>query len=279
MRADVVVVVAGMPAVHLRPVEPDEAGVRGAGAALGQEEPARVEPRLRHPAGQVVRAPRPLLGVLGERAGVEREPGLLVPSGLEGARGDPRRQRRVRDRGEQAAAHLPQRPGGGESHPGRQRSGRAVRAVRPQPYSVGRVLRRLGAGGLLSGLDQRPSIASSAVHRVHHDLRAGPGHLVGHVEVGVSDQLAPGASGEEVAGVLVPAVAQVQHDVLAERTDPVRHGRCVDDRSHPVQLAAAEPTRHLDGCGWAVHVREGTQNHGRMPAPARGGRSACPLGP
>src|SRR2546430_16482985 len=86
--ADRLVIMAGV-AVHFRPVEPDE--VTG---PLRPQEPFRVEPGLGHPDPQVVQRPSALVRVLRERAGVERDPALLVGTGPERTQGDARRQYR-----------------------------------------------------------------------------------------------------------------------------------------------------------------------------------------
>src|SRR6185312_1041812 len=66
--------------VHLRPVKPREPAV-----PFRQEEAGRVKPGLGLPQPQIRDGPPALLGVVGERAAVDREPGLLVGSRLEGA--------------------------------------------------------------------------------------------------------------------------------------------------------------------------------------------------
>ena len=58
---------------------------RSSALALGQEEARGVEPRLTHPAGEVGTRHAALLGVVGEGAGVDVEPGVLVTAGLERA--------------------------------------------------------------------------------------------------------------------------------------------------------------------------------------------------
>jgi hypothetical protein len=86
VRAELVVRVVAVSAVHLGPVEADH-GV----AALGHEEPLRVEPRLGHPPVQVVEGPGALLRVPGERPRVQRDPRLVVRTRTERAYGHPRR--------------------------------------------------------------------------------------------------------------------------------------------------------------------------------------------
>src|SRR5579859_4044765 len=70
-------------AVHLRPVEPDEPAI-----ALGQEKAVGIEPRLLLPQVQVLASPCTLLGMAGERAFVELDPGVLVASDDEGPDAD-----------------------------------------------------------------------------------------------------------------------------------------------------------------------------------------------
>ena len=66
--------------VHLRPVKAGHDAV-----FVRDEEARRVEPRLPLAQVQVVPGPAALLGVLGERPGVERQPLVLVLAGHEGA--------------------------------------------------------------------------------------------------------------------------------------------------------------------------------------------------
>jgi hypothetical protein len=76
--------------VDLGPVERGD--VVGPVVGRDQDQSRRVEPRLRHPLLQVGEGQPTLLGVVGERGGIRREPGLLVVADLERARAEPLRQ-------------------------------------------------------------------------------------------------------------------------------------------------------------------------------------------
>src|SRR4051794_41907512 len=67
--------------VHLRPVRAEQVAAVVRVPAPRQEEARRVEPALLLAQPEVLRLPPALLGVRGERAGVDPEPGALVPPG------------------------------------------------------------------------------------------------------------------------------------------------------------------------------------------------------
>lgn len=121
-----------------------------------QEEPGRVEPGLLHPPVQVLARPGPLLGVLGERRGVEDKPPLIVFPGHEGADGDAGRQRRSSQRCKQAAPELEQLAHHGEPAGAGQAFRGVAAAVGPQAQpAVGR--------GSLERVDQRAADTGAAV--------------------------------------------------------------------------------------------------------------------
>jgi len=67
---------------------------------------------------------------------------------------------------------------------------------------------------------------------VDRQLARTAGDGVGEVEVGEADQRAVGLAGEQVRGVGVAAVAQVQQDVLRERSGVVGLGDGRHERLH-----------------------------------------------
>ena len=70
--------------VDLRPAESGELKI----LVEGEQEVARIEPRLASPLPEGLARPTPLLGVAGECSVVDRHPGIIVMSRLEGADGE-----------------------------------------------------------------------------------------------------------------------------------------------------------------------------------------------
>ena len=95
-------------------------------------------------------------------------------------------------------------------------------------------------------------------------LGAGSGDLVGDVEVGVADERVA-ATGQDVPDVDVAAVAQVQHHVLGQRTDPVGLGDLLDEQADVGDVGVVEAAQHLP-----LHVGRAGVAH----CPTLGGRVA-----
>src|SRR5690606_8163747 len=115
--------------VHLCPVEADQGAV-----PLRQQEPGRIEPWFGHPGPQILLRPPTLLRVIGEGAGVEREPGAVVPARLERAETYPGGQGGCRHGIGQWATQLEQHPCPGEPQASGERRRRGVIAVGPSPH-------------------------------------------------------------------------------------------------------------------------------------------------
>ena len=198
--------------VHLGPVGGGEP-VRVV-ALDDEDQPGRVEPRLRHPLLEVGAPQRALLRVVRERGGVEGQPRVLVTSGLEGAHGIPRRQlgsrpRRTRAEGaahDVQAAHGHEPEGGGE---GRRGGGARSGAVAPDP-------RVTGQGGR-----ERSPDALSAMGRCHDEL--GRRGFAGGSDprLGVADDGAGVVEGEQVRDALVRRVSGPRGGT-ARRAAPTR---------------------------------------------------------
>ena len=110
--------------------------------------------------------------------------------------------------------------------------------MRPQPQVAARRLRDEGG-------EQGPAVAARPAGRVHHELPARARDDVGHVEMRVRRQRVA-LPGEQVAGRPVPAVAQVQLDVLGQRAYPVGLGGGLDEPGHGVDLGPAQLPGDLD---------------------------------
>ena len=189
---------AGRAAVHLRPVEADQAAI-----PLGQEEPGRIEPAFLLTQAEVGPGPCALLGMMGERQGVDPQPLAFVAPWDEGPDTDVRGHGRLRQRVPQGPPHLPERPDALQPRGSRQsRRGRQI--------AVGPHAQWLFPGPASERGDQRAAVAPPPPGRVDHQFTGGA--VGGRLQIGVAGNV-PLRCRRQVRAALA-AVPQVERDVL-----------------------------------------------------------------
>ena len=244
-----------LPRHDLDPHGGRRGGVRGVGG-VGEPEQGRVEPVLGLARLQVRDGHPALLGVVGEGAGVEGDPVLLVPArgeGPDGHGGVPGQIGAVQ--GAERGRHLEQL------------------AHHPQP---GRGRERLGAGEVAVGPERRlrrggpDRVEQGAAHPAAPGGR-GDGELGarrGRVELGVADQPAVVVVGEEVA-YLAHRVAQLEQGLLGERGHPVLAGDVLGEGEDVAARLARHPVQLPDH---ALPSRSRVRGSGPIPPGVRGRR-------
>ena len=195
-----------------------------------EQEALRVEPGLRLAELHLLEVPAALLGVPVEGALLtRRNAGSSAPT-TNGRSRTPSGRCGSASGATQAAAHLPEHAGLCEAQAAGERDRARVLAVRPQPQPPTRDGVRL-RGAVEQGLHDAGAQTRPPVRGMHDELARPARDRVGEVEVSEAHQLPP-LPGEEVRGVGVAAVAQVQQDVLGQRCGAVDIGRrgdqCLD---------------------------------------------------